>query len=199
MPRRSAADARLTIDRIVQAAVDRASAEGLYGLTIGGLAADLGMSKAGVIGPFGTKDGLQAATLDAAIERFVVAVVAPGAAEPPSREALERLLERWLIYLVAGPFPNGCFITAASCELDGRDGPLRDRLRDIVLAWRAVLREQVLAAQRERPAAAQPEPDDIVIALTGMAMAANQAIQLLGDDPVATAERTLRAMLALLG
>lgn len=196
MPRRSAADARITIDRIVEAAVDRASTEGLYGLTIGGLAADLGMSKAGVIGPFGTKDGLQAATLGAAIERFVATVVAPGAGEPPGRQTLERLLQRWMSYLAAGPFPNGCFITAASCELDGRVGPLRERLRDIVLAWRAVLREQVLAAQHEHPAGARRAADDVVLALTGLAMAANQAIQLLGEDPAATAERTLRAMLA---
>lgn len=197
MPRRSAAEARTTIRRIVQAGVDKASVEGLYGLTIGNLADELGMSKAGVIGPFGSKDGLQAAVLDAAIERFVHAVVAPGAGQPAGRAALDQLLERWVNYLAAGPFPNGCFITAASCELDGRDGPLRERLREIVVAWRAVLHEQVLAAQRERSAAQRPA-DEIVLALTGLAMAANQAIQLLGSDPAAVADQTLRAMGAVL-
>jgi AcrR family transcriptional regulator len=59
MPRRSAADTAATHASIVDRAVHMASTDGLEGLTIGRLAGDLSMSKAGVIGHFGTKEELQ--------------------------------------------------------------------------------------------------------------------------------------------
>ena len=70
MPRRSAADAARTRTAILERAVDLASLEGLEGLTIGRLAADLEMSKAGVLGHFGTKEELQLAALGAAREVY---------------------------------------------------------------------------------------------------------------------------------
>ncbi|MEA2480453.1 MAG: hypothetical protein QOJ07_2375, partial [Thermoleophilaceae bacterium] len=70
MPRRSVADAALTHEAILGRAVDMASTDGLEGLTIGRLAADLEMSKAGVIGHFGSKEALQLAALEQAIEVF---------------------------------------------------------------------------------------------------------------------------------
>ncbi|MEA2495058.1 MAG: hypothetical protein QOJ29_2969, partial [Thermoleophilaceae bacterium] len=52
MPRRSNAEAAQTRAAIIGRAVETASIEGLEGVTIGRLADDLGMSKAGVIGHF---------------------------------------------------------------------------------------------------------------------------------------------------
>ena len=66
-PRKSAAEARQTRAAIVEHAIDVASLEGLEGLTIGRLAGDMRMSKAGVVGGFGSKEGLQLATLEGAI------------------------------------------------------------------------------------------------------------------------------------
>ena len=47
---------------ILQLAVDLASAEGLEGLSIGRLAAELHMSKTGIFAHFGSKEQLQLAT-----------------------------------------------------------------------------------------------------------------------------------------
>ena len=69
-PRSSAEGAALTRRSIVAEAVDRASVEGLEGITIGKLASSLRMSKAGVVGQFGSKEALQLATLDSAIATF---------------------------------------------------------------------------------------------------------------------------------
>src|SRR5437016_3676098 len=69
-PRRaaiSAVDALATRTKIIERAVEVASTAGLEGLTIGNLAGDLGMSKAGVLGHFGSKEALQLAALDAAV------------------------------------------------------------------------------------------------------------------------------------
>src|SRR5687768_16710882 len=57
-------------DELLRIAVDRASVDGLEGLTIGRLASDAGMSKSGVAGLFGSKADLQVATVRAAAERF---------------------------------------------------------------------------------------------------------------------------------
>ena len=51
---------------ILDRAVDLASAEGLEGLTIGRLAAELRMSKSGLFAHFGSKQELQLATVAAA-------------------------------------------------------------------------------------------------------------------------------------
>src|SRR5437764_1346607 len=69
--------ARRTRGAILARAVDLASIEGLEGLTIGRLASDLGMSKSGLFGHFGSKEGLQLAAVDEAATRFASEVVQP--------------------------------------------------------------------------------------------------------------------------
>src|SRR5918994_1852278 len=66
-----------TREAILDRAVDLASTQGLEGLTIGRLATDLGMSKSGLFGHFGSKEELQLATIQHASQRFVDEVVKP--------------------------------------------------------------------------------------------------------------------------
>jgi hypothetical protein len=74
------------------------------------------------------------ASLEQAGAVFRAAVLEPLADVPPGRRRLERLITSWVDYLADCPFPGGCFVTAASSELDGRPGSLRDRLQDIVVS-----------------------------------------------------------------
>ncbi|MET9959500.1 TetR/AcrR family transcriptional regulator [Streptomyces sp. NPDC006326] len=195
--RKSAEEARRTRDRIVGVAVTHASSAGLSGLTIGSLAETLDMSKAGVVGPFGSRAGLQLAALDQAVEMFTEAVVAPGRAAEPGLPCLYALIDSWCAYLADSPFPNGCFVTAASCELDGQPGDLRARLYEAVTRWRRFLAEQITAAVAAGDLAPELDPEELVSTLTGLAMAANQEIQLLGDEGAAgRARRLMRAALA---
>ncbi|GAA1561465.1 TetR/AcrR family transcriptional regulator [Actinomadura kijaniata] len=192
--RHSAEEARRTRDRIVAAGVARASTDGLHGLTIGSLAEELGMSKAGVVGPFGSRVDLQSAVLSRAVDLFTRAVAAPSLNAEAGLPRLRVVIDLWCRYLDGGPFPNGCFVTAASCELDGRPGELRESIHDAVTRWRAFLRDQVTAAQAAGDVPADRDADDLVTVLTGIAMAANQELQLL-DDGRAPA-RARRLMLA---
>ncbi|MFJ4953174.1 TetR/AcrR family transcriptional regulator [Streptomyces sp. NPDC088760] len=195
--RKSAEEARRTRDRIVSVAVTQASSAGLSGLTIGSLAETLDMSKAGVVGPFGSRAGLQLAALERAVELFMEAVVAPGRAAEPGLPCLHAVIDSWCAYLADSPFPNGCFVTAASCELDGQPGELRARLYDAVTRWRRFLAEQITTARAAGDLAPDLDPEDLVSTLTGLAMAANQEIQLLGDEGAARrARRLMRAALA---
>jgi AcrR family transcriptional regulator len=190
-PRPSAEDALLTKERIVVAGVELASVAGLEGMTIGSLSAALEMSKAGVVGPFGSKSGLQAAVLDRALGSFVDAIVAPTSGEAAGLPRLLAVLDRWTAYLADCPFPNGCFVTAASCELDGQPGPLRDRLRAAVARWESFLAAQITRAKDAGDLRANLDVDDVVAALVGHAMAANQRIQLFDDAGAAARARRL--------
>ncbi|MEU6669164.1 TetR family transcriptional regulator C-terminal domain-containing protein [Streptomyces sp. NPDC046727] len=195
--RKSAEEARRTRDRIVDVAVTEASSVGLSGLTIGSLAETLDMSKAGVVGPFGSRADLQLAVLTRATDMFMEAVVEPGRTAGPGLPCLHAVIDAWCDYLAHSPFPNGCFVTAASCELDGQPGELRAHLHDVVARWRHFLGEQIRAAQTAGDLAADLDADDLVSTLTGVAMAANQEIQLLGDETAAPrARRLMRAAVA---
>ncbi|HEX2315322.1 MAG TPA: TetR/AcrR family transcriptional regulator [Thermomonospora sp.] len=187
-PRHSAAEAARTRERIVRAAVDDASRLGLEGLTVGSLAQRLGMSKAGVVGPFGSRERLLVAALEQAGEVFRLAVTAPLGPLPPGPERLALLIDKWVDYLADCPFPGGCFVTAASSELDGRPGPLRDRLREIVASWRRRLTAEVAAAHAELPGPHRPA-EEVATTLIGLSMALNQEIQLLQDPSAATRGR----------
>lgn len=187
-PRSSAAEAERTRTRIVRAAVDEASRLGLEGLTVGSLARRLGMSKAGLVGPFGSREQLLEAALEHSGKIFWSAVIEPLADLPPGRHRLERLITTWVDYLADCPFPGGCFVTAASSELDGRPGPLRDRLRSTVTSSRERLAAEVAAAQAELPGPHRP-PEEVVTTLIGLSMAANQEIQLLEDPSAPTRAR----------
>jgi AcrR family transcriptional regulator len=196
-PRRSAAEALHTEDSIVRAAVAMASTDGLEGITIGRLATDVGMSKAGVLGHFRTKEQLQLATLEQALELFREHVWNPVEHREPGLPRLLALCDSWLSYLKGDVFPGGCFLTAASCEFDGRGGPVREAVAAAVSRWLAVLEAEVRRAVKAGEMAEGTDPRLVAFQLNAYAMGANQAIQLSGDR--AAAGRARRAMRAALG
>jgi AcrR family transcriptional regulator len=197
MPRRSAAEALQTRAAILDRCVDLASVEGLTGLTIGRLAADLQMSKAGVLGHFGSKEELQLAALQTAVGIFTREVWEPASGAAPGRERLLAIGDRWLSYLARDVFPGGCFVTAASCEFDDRPGRVRDALAARHAQWLEVLAGEARAAVRNGELPRATDPDDVAFTLNAIAMGVNQARHLL-DDPDAAA-RGWRAMRTLLG
>ena len=117
-----------TRERIVERAVQQASLDGLDGLTIGALATELGLSKSGLIAHFGSKEGLQRAVLESAVDRFSHAVIVPALESPRGEPRLRVMFERWLAWIDAPEQAGGCVLMAASPELDDRPGPLRDFL-----------------------------------------------------------------------
>jgi AcrR family transcriptional regulator len=124
---------------VMRLAVNRASIDGLAGLTIGSLALGVGHSKSGVSGLFGTKEQLQLATVEAAREIFVEEVIAPALVLAGGRERLDGLLENWIHYSESRVFAGGCFFAAAAAELGSRPGPVRDAVAQASLDWDATL------------------------------------------------------------
>lgn len=196
-PRRSAAEAAETRQTIVARAVAVASTDGLEGLTIGRLAGDLSMSKAGVIGHFGSKERLQLAALEGAIAIFTRTVWEPLAGRPAGLARLLAICDAWVAHLESGVFPGGCFLTAASTEFDGRDGPVRDRVAEALGLWRSVIEHDVRVAVAAGELPEATDPAQVWFECNALAMGLNQALQLFSDE--GAPERARRAMRRAVG
>jgi AcrR family transcriptional regulator len=181
MPRRSNADAALTRAAIIDRAVQTASIEGLEGVTIGRLADDLGMSKAGVIGHFGNKADLQRATLLQANAIFTAQVWEPASDKPPGLPRLSAICEAWIKHVTHSPFPGGCFMCTVATEWDAREGELHDDIKDNWRLWLKVLAREAARARDDGDLPPDADPDQIAFELNAIAMALNQALQLFGD------------------
>ena len=196
-PRRSAAAARDTREAIVLRAAEAASTDGLEGLSFGRLAQDLDMSKAGVAGPFGTKEALQLAALDEAVAAFTRNVWEPAAHHEPGLARLTAIARAWTGYLGGSRcLPGGCFLTAAAAEFDGRPGPVRNAVAKNTRRWRKVLAAEARTAIGNGELPEDADPEQIAFELNALAAGANQERQLLGDPRAA--ERGLQAMLRVL-
>src|SRR5438067_6585102 len=108
-PRRTRSDGARSRAAILAASARLATVEGLRGITIGGLAEEIGMSKSGLYSHFGSKEDLQLATIDAAKEIFDAEVVVPATASGGPVEQILRLSDGFLDYVGSDVFPGGCF------------------------------------------------------------------------------------------
>lgn len=162
-------------EAILERAVEVASEEGLEGLTIGRLSSELGLSKSGLFGHFGSKEDLQLAALDAASAIFVREVVEPAQAEPEGAERLRAYCDRWVGYLEREVFKGGCFFAAAVAEFDGRPGAVRDKLRANQEAWFAEL-------ARHAELAGVADPEQLVFQVHSLVLGANAHYQLFGEE-----------------
>jgi AcrR family transcriptional regulator len=167
---------------VLERSVQMASRDGLEGLTIGALAADLGVHKSSVHALFGSKEELQLATLAAARAIFIDRVIVPALANEEGLPRLQAIGEAWCDYLAADVFAGGCFLCAASAEMDGRPGPLRDMVEAVMREWIALLSANIEAAVAAGESRIDVSPDAMAFRLNALGMAANWQRQLL-DEP----------------
>ncbi|MDX8149333.1 DNA-binding transcriptional regulator, AcrR family [Lentzea waywayandensis] len=195
-PRRSVADTRETRQRILDRSLAIASAEGLEGLTIGRLATELGMSKAGLLGHFGTKEALQLAVVDQAAEVFLREVPRKVKQMPSGLPRLIDVCEAWVSYLEREVLPGGCFFTAATAEFDGRSGRVRDALAGMNALWRRDLRIHIRRAVSDGDLKLDTDVDQLIYEILGVMLALNHFLQLEHDS--AAPRRARQALKRLL-
>jgi AcrR family transcriptional regulator len=164
-----------TREAILDRAVDLASVEGLEGLTIGRLAAELQMSKSGLFAHFGSKQDLQLATIAAAASRFRAGVVEPALAMPEGAARLRALAERYLEQV--NTYSGGCFWAATSAEYDDRPGPVRDAIAGALEIWLGELERQARLAGSEHP-------ERLAFEIYSLVMGANARYRLGGEKRV---------------
>jgi AcrR family transcriptional regulator len=164
---------------ILREAVDIASVEGLEGLSIGRLATALDMSKSGLFAHFGSKEELQVSTVRAAAAIFVHRVVRPAEEQfEPGIARLQGVLDLWLDYMERGIFAGGCFFAAATVEMDGRPGPVRDAVAGQMSSWAELLAGYARVAIERGELVADADPDQLAFELDALGTAVNSGWQL---------------------
>jgi AcrR family transcriptional regulator len=116
----------VTRERIIEAATAVASRMGLVGLTIGALANELGLSKSGLFGHFGSREELQLRVLEGELSRFEREVFHPAIQKPRGEPRIRALFENWLRWQSRSRWPGGCIIVSASVEFDDVPGALHE-------------------------------------------------------------------------
>jgi len=167
---------------ILAKAVDIASAEGLEGLSIGGLATELGVSKSGLFAHFGSKQELQLEAIEMASEIFEEEVWLPVADFEPGIVRLAALMDSWLAYFRKGVFSGGCFFSNAHHEYDGRPGPLRDEIAKQKRRWTDAIVAHVRASQKRGQLRSDVEPEQLAFELDAAGVLANSLWQLNRDE-----------------
>ncbi|MFT5686951.1 MAG: AcrR family transcriptional regulator [Myxococcota bacterium] len=119
-----------TREEILQVALNQASRLGLEGISIGQLAAAVGMSKSGLFAHFGSKKGLQMAILERASQTFINIVIRPAIREPRGEPRVRSLFDGWLTWTERAHLEGGCLLASSPWEFDDRPGPVRDLLED---------------------------------------------------------------------
>ncbi|WP_033400670.1 TetR/AcrR family transcriptional regulator [Actinokineospora enzanensis] len=182
---------------ILARAMDIAGVDGLEGLTVGRLAADLGSSKSGIFAQFGSKEELQLATVAFAEEVFTGNVLAPALSEPRGVPRLLGLFERWMVFSRARVCQGGCFFSAVSAEFDARDGRVRDALAERSQGYRDLLVRLATEAVEEGHLPADTDVVQLVFEIVAFGRAANHEGLLTRED--APYERAIAAVRARLG
>lgn len=167
---------------VLERAVSVASVDGLDGLTVGRLAADLGLSKSGVFALFGSKEDLQLATVRAAIRIFLEHVVHPAHELPHGMDRLWKLCTGWLSYSQTRVFPGGCFFYSAAAEYDARPGRLHDTVAATRKNWFSFLEQTVREAQQVGEARQDVDLPQLVFEICALMEMANGESVLHGDD-----------------
>jgi AcrR family transcriptional regulator len=188
---RQQARGRRTREAILAHAVDIASAQGLEGLTVGSLAAQLKMSKSGLFAHFGSKRDLQLATIECAREIFIKEVTLPALSARKGMPRLWGLLERWMSLVEKQVFEGGCFFSAASFEFDSRRGVVRDRIAAIMHEWIGAITRAVYEAQKAGHLDSKVDPSRLAFEIHAVAMGAHWAYQLLDDKQAYPRARTI--------
>jgi AcrR family transcriptional regulator len=170
-----------TRDAILDTALALASTGGLEGLSIGQLARQVGLSKSGLFAHFGSKEDLQLAVLQTAVDRFIAEVVTPALRQPRGEPRVRAFFERWLDWEQATFLPGGCPFLAVSCELDDRPGRVRDFLVASQNDWLEALAAAARIAVSEGHFRADLDPAQFAYEIYSVILAYHQFTRLMHD------------------
>jgi AcrR family transcriptional regulator len=179
--RRQRSDGLRSRATILRAAANLATIDGLEGISIGNLAAHIGMSKSGLYAHFGSKQELQLATVETAREIFGAEVVEPTETIVDPLERLEALYDRFLDHVERRVFQGGCFFASVNAEFGTRSGPVRERITVIQREWTDGVMQLIREAQAAGSLTGE-DPRQLAFELDAYGLEGNTGF-VLHDDP----------------
>ncbi len=174
----------LTRDTILRAAASLATVDGLDGLTIGNLAAALGMSKSGLRAYFRSTQELRLATVAEAARVFDAEVVQPALAAPPGLGQLAAVCEAFFQHLERRTLPGGCFMVGAALEMGVRPGLVNGQIAAFQARFGELIRGFAAAAVARNELPPGENPDRLAFELNGIMLATDTNYVLHDDSAV---------------
>ena len=186
-----------TRDSILERAVAIASREGLEGLTIGGLAKALDLSKSGLIAHFGTKEALDLAVLQAAAALFGNIVIVPATKGGPGELRLRALFDGWFRYAGHKQLPGGDLFQSAATDLDDKPGVCRYYVARVHKDWITSIESATREAMAEGQFRTDLDPGQIAFNVLAILSAYNTYHRLLNaGNAEARARAAFESLLA---
>lgn len=186
MNTRTSSKGQHTRDAIIQRALELARRHGLDGLTIGGLAEAMGMSKSGVFAHFGSREDLQLAVLESATRAFTDAVFAPAIRQRRGLPRLRAIVTHMAQFYRDISTHGGCVVLSAATEFDDQPGVIRDR----VIAYEQQMRREMVRAIQMAIDSGEVRPDTDPLQLDfqihGLMLACHQHLRVLQDPQAIT-------------
>lgn len=184
-----------TYATIVASALDMAAEQGIGKLSLGEVAKRLGISKSGVFSRVGSLEALQQAVLDEFDRRFAAQVFQPALSLPRGLPRLNAMIDNWIRRVCANNVTSSCLYTAGSFEFDDIASPLRDRLQQGVLQWRAGLRKTVLQALEAGHLRPDTDPEQLIFEIYSLIVGVMHDTRFLHDPQAADRMRRAYARL----
>ena len=170
-----------TRQRILDTGLDLMSQVGVSGVTLGVLAADIGLSKSGLFAHFRSKEALQIALLRQTAQAAGAAVVTPAMEAPPGLERLAALVHLWFGWTARAGLRGGCPVAAALFELDDLDGEVRAEVVEMEARWRGLLAQLARDAVTGGELRADLDVDQFVWELCGIYLSHHASSRFLKD------------------
>ncbi len=172
----------VTRQRILDRAFRLAGRYGVDGVTLGTLAAELGLSKSGLFAHFASKEELSVAVLRTTSERFTEQVIRPALKAPRGEPRVRQIFDNWVAWLDDPALPGGCPIVAASVELDDKPGAPRDFLVEVQRQLRGTLAKAAALAVGEGHFRADLDAALFGFEWMGLMLSYHHTLRLLRDD-----------------
>lgn len=166
--------------RILERAYQLGGLYGLESVTIGQLAEQLGMSKAGVYGHFGSKQALQLGTIRYARAVFLRDVIQPAEAQPAGVPRLWAMCHTLVSYSTDTGLHGGDFWVTIFHEYGSRSGPVRDAVERTFSAWLQTL-EQLIATAIELGQLMPCDPAQLAFEIQALLNAGGHVFRLCHD------------------
>ncbi|MFE7503961.1 TetR/AcrR family transcriptional regulator [Promicromonospora sp. NPDC057488] len=181
---------------VLDHAVQEASVRGLDALSFGTLAEAVPVNKSGIAGLFGSKEKLQLAALERAVEIYTEHVIVPARSADRGLARLWALVLAWTEYSRSRVFQGGCFFRTVEVEFDMRDGAVHDAVVAAQQSWESYLVHHARLALEQGELAPGTDPEQVTFEINALLNAANDRSLLLRDDAVY--RRALEAARSLL-
>ena len=167
---------------ILAEAARLATVDGLDGLSIGGLATAIGMSKSGLYAHFGSKEDLQLATIASARETFIAEVFVPALDAPQGIRRFYAACDAFLSHIERRVFPGGCFFAVAAADVGTRPGAVRDAVAAQQRDWPELLERLARKAMELGELDPGVDPAQLAFELNAVLASASTTFVLQGEQ-----------------